>query len=991
MVSSDPALRPDPADPVGRLLVECMEELARGNHGAIEALCRAHPEHVAEIRERMGILLQMGLVDGLRADADEFPERLGDFQLVRRLGGGGMGVVYEALQEKLGRTVALKLIRPEHLYFPRARERFRRETEAVAKLQHPAIVSIYTVGEERGIPFFAMELVRGASLADVLTMLETRAPESLRGEDLREAVLGGSGFEQVEDNEATRRLFDASWSDACARTVFRIADALSHAHSRGVLHRDIKPSNIAITPAGRVVLLDFGLASASADVRMTTYGTAVGSVLYMAPEQIDGRIDEIDGRTDVYSLGVTLYELLTLQVPYSGKTAEEVRAAIREGAVAPIRVRNPRVSRDLEIVCLKAIEGERGRRYASMQDFALDLKRVLEREPIAARPPSTAARALRWVTRHPTTTMASLFAAVALVGVPTLLYVQQLRYGGELERALDSESRARTEANEARESAVLERERAELEARDSEIVAGFLADIFASADPAREQGRPPTAAELLRRGVSRIERELADQPELRARLQERMAESFRGLGLYEDALPLAERALAVRRVLHEPDDVRTGDALALLGSIRRLAGLTDQGVAQLEEAREIYACARGPSHKSTLLAQLQIANAYSNFNAYDSALPLIYDAWATLELERPDDRELRVAVLDSLAFHAKLQRTSPTSGWAALELARLRAESSDGNTERSRTVDFLISAMPMTDWRSRRALLEEGTELARRAFGEQSPRYAEQLAMLGSLRGTLGELEAALLDLDTAGTILASELGAEHPMSMYAARSAADVELRLGRGTLARERLERSAEAVRARLGDNHPRPLFAWLSAAQMAAHVGSLSECTEQLEALASEARFTPVDRAAIRLRALSLLAFEQLERGDTAGARRELARIGNDLCEHGADYGLFVALELEFESGDHQRALELIAQALGRPDSRMYDVWRRVMLAFQQEIAQQARTPSADARVRLENAAAHLRTAIGSESALFQRTRRHALAVLQRIESAKPDPAR
>ena len=264
----DPRSRPsDASDPVGAMLVECMEELSRGNHGAIEELCRAHPEHVAEIRERMGILLQMGLVEGVAADADDFPERLGEFQLVRRLGGGGMGVVYEALQERLGRTVALKLIRPEHLYFPRARERFRRETEAVAKLQHPAIVSIYTVGEERGIPYFAMELVRGATLADILTMVETRAPESLRGEDLREAVLGGSGFETIEDNEATRRLFDASWTDACARIVFRIADALAHAHSRGVLHRDIKPSNIAITPAGRVVLLDFGLATASVDVK----------------------------------------------------------------------------------------------------------------------------------------------------------------------------------------------------------------------------------------------------------------------------------------------------------------------------------------------------------------------------------------------------------------------------------------------------------------------------------------------------------------------------------------------------------------------------------------------------------------------------------------------------------------------------------------------------------------------------------------------------
>lgn len=991
MASDSPALPPEATDPVGALLVQCMEDLAQGNHGAIEELCRAHPEHVAEIRERMGILLQMGLVEGVATDSDEFPERLGEFQLVRRLGGGGMGVVYEALQERLGRTVALKLIRPEHLYFPRARERFRRETEAVAKLQHPAIVSIYTVGEERGIPYFAMELVRGATLADILTMVETRASESLRGEDLRAAVLGGSGFEVVEDNEATRRLFDASWADACTRIVFRIADALAHAHSRGVLHRDIKPSNIAITPAGRVVLLDFGLATASVDVRMTTYGTAVGSVLYMAPEQIEGRIDEIDARTDVYALGITLYELLTLQVPYSGRTSDEVRAAIRDGKAPPIRVRNHRVSRDLETVCMQAIEGERGRRYAGMQEFAADLKRVLEREPIAARPPGATARTLRWVARNPASTMASLLAAMLLVGVPTLLYVQQLRYGGELERSLQAEMLARDAATQAREAADREREHARLEARDSETVASFLADIFASADPEREQGRAPTAAELLRRGVARIETELADQPELRARLQERMAESFRALGLYDDALPLAERALAVRRRLHEPDDVRTASILTLLGSIRRLAGLTDQGVAELVEAREIYSCALGASHRDTLLVQLRIANAYSNYNAHDVALGLIHDAWAALEIERPDDVQLRMAVLDSLAFLGKMQRNAPEHGWAALEFARVRAASGDWNVERDRTVELVLSAMPLSDWRSRRALQEESTELARRTWGEGSPRYAEKLAVLGSLRGAMGELDEALANLDEAGAILITSLGAEHPMSLYCARMAADVELRMGRGTQACTRLENSAADVRARLGDDHPRPLLVWLTSAQIAAHTGHLSERTERLAELALESRFSPADRAAIRLRALSLLGLEHLERGDVAGARRELERIGPELFEPGADFGLFVAIELALDESQHQRALDLMGQALARPDSRMYEIWRGVLLAFQREIATQSLAPTSDARARVERCAAQLRVAFGTESAVYRRLLRHATALLEHIDSSAPTPAR
>ena len=180
-----------------------------------------------------------------------FPERLGEFRLVRRLGGGGMGVVYEAVQESLGRTVALKLIRPEHLYFARSRERFRRETDAVARLAHPGIVSIYTVGEAQGTPYFAMEMIHGATLAQVLDQVAGLAPESLLGEDLRAAVVAMAPDEAGSPTEAASELFSGTWAQVCTRVILRMAEALAHAHGRGVLHRDIKPSNVLVDRDGR--------------------------------------------------------------------------------------------------------------------------------------------------------------------------------------------------------------------------------------------------------------------------------------------------------------------------------------------------------------------------------------------------------------------------------------------------------------------------------------------------------------------------------------------------------------------------------------------------------------------------------------------------------------------------------------------------------------------------------------------------------------------
>src|SRR5262245_35743638 len=243
-------------DLVESLLGDYLALPERERPAALERLLARHIDHASEIQARLAALRAVGL--GVAPSNAAFPERLGEFRLLRRLGGGGMGVVYLAEQQSLRRQVALKLIRPEHLYFPRARERFRREVEVVARLQHPGIVPVYSVGEEVGMPYFAMEYVPGATLAAVLQELAGRDPAALSAADLAIAVAKAAGEPSSTSGD---ELFRGTWVQCCVRLILRVTEALQHAHERGVLHRDLKPSNIMLTVAGRVMLFDFGLAS----------------------------------------------------------------------------------------------------------------------------------------------------------------------------------------------------------------------------------------------------------------------------------------------------------------------------------------------------------------------------------------------------------------------------------------------------------------------------------------------------------------------------------------------------------------------------------------------------------------------------------------------------------------------------------------------------------------------------------------------------------
>jgi tetratricopeptide (TPR) repeat protein len=309
------------------------------------------------------------------------PTRIGAYRIEREIGRGGMGVVLEAVEEPLGRRVALKLLPPEMLSSPAARSRFQREAVLASRLEHPGVCTVYGAGVTDGQPWIAMRLVEGATLAEGI---RAAAELGARCIDLPGAVERG----------APRTI---------AACIARVARALQYAHAQGVLHRDVKPSNLLVTEEGEPILLDFGLAiePESDAPGLTRTGETAGTPAYLAPELISGARARPDERCDVYSLGVTLYECLTLATPFSGPTREALFRSILAGAARDAAKVNRDVPRDLAVIVATALEHDPERRYASAELLAADLEAFVAGRPIAARPVGSLGRIVRWAKREP--------------------------------------------------------------------------------------------------------------------------------------------------------------------------------------------------------------------------------------------------------------------------------------------------------------------------------------------------------------------------------------------------------------------------------------------------------------------------------------------------------------------------------------------------------------------------------------------------------------
>jgi serine/threonine protein kinase len=462
--------------------------------------------------------------------------QLGDYKLLREIGRGGMGIVYEAEQISLRRRVALKILPFVGGVDSRQLQRFRNEAEAAAHLHHSHIVPVFAVGCERGVHYYAMQFIDGQSLGTLIALMaegQEKAGDGRLEAKEKERIIGSSTLAaaaiSTEHSARTHRFY---------RTVATIgkqtAEALEYAHQTGIIHRDIKPANLLLDSRGEVWITDFGLAQFQRDAGLTMTGELLGTLRYVSPEQALAKRGLVDHRTDIYSLGATLYELLTLQPVFDGKDRHALLQQIGFDEPRPPRAIDPAIPVELETIVLKALAKNPADRYGSAQEVADDLQRFLEYKPIQAKRPTVAERARKWMRRHPAFVSATLLFMLVCVIASTVSTVLIARAQWNTQRAYDQlaieENRTKTAyqelaAEQARTQAALE---AEAEQRD------------------RAENDYEQARRVLKEIVQFSEGELAHHPahqEVRRRLLETV------LDYYEDFLARHEDDPAVRAEL----------------------------------------------------------------------------------------------------------------------------------------------------------------------------------------------------------------------------------------------------------------------------------------------------------------------------------------------------------------------------------------------------------------------------------------------------------
>jgi len=408
---------------------------------------------------------------GRRAPAEPPPaEPLGDFRIEREIGRGGMGVVYEAVQMSLGRRVALKVLPFAAALDAKQLQRFQNEAQAAAQLHHTNIVPVYAVGCERGVHYYAMQLIEGQNLADLIVAMRPSEPTTSPGAPVTGARPRSAGpaadlpptgppldtsasppapatlmraAAELSTQRATR---SAGFYRTAARLAAQAAEALEHAHQVGVIHRDIKPANLLVDARGNLWVTDFGLAQFQNRAGLTRTGDLLGTLRYMSPEQAAGQGAALDQRTDIYSLGATLYELLTLEPLFAGTDHARLLRQIVSEEPRSLRAVDRAVPPELETIVLKAVSKSPADRYATAQEFADDLHRFLDNQPIRARRPNLVQRTRKWGQRHPSVIVASI---VLLVLLSAGSLVGAVMINSERERADQQRDRADKRADEA--------------------------------------------------------------------------------------------------------------------------------------------------------------------------------------------------------------------------------------------------------------------------------------------------------------------------------------------------------------------------------------------------------------------------------------------------------------------------------------------------------------------------------------------------------------
>ncbi len=706
---------------------------------ALEALWSGSGEYFDQlIEEDSGagppvgsILREVVEVSAANAVADRVGTIIGGFRITRELGRGGMGVVYEAESNNPPRRVALKVLRSGRFADEFHLRLFRREIRTLARLRHSGIAAIYETGTtELGEPFFVMELVQGVTLHEYVYGRKGKTPSSRL---------------QMEERFA---LFES------------ICEAINYAHQRGVIHRDLKPSNIIINEEATPKILDFGLARITdADMSIvstaTETGRIIGTLPYMSPELMRGSPDAIDLRSDVYSLGVILYELMTYHLPYDlkGRSLPDAARVIceqmptRPGAVAPP------LRGDAEWILLKALEKEPERRYQSAKALSDDLSRYLSGQPILARPPSIIYQLRKFIGRHKFSSSVILILLVLLTAAGIDAVVRAKRIATERDRALLMEQRAAQEATSAR-----------IETAKADQIRDFLEEMLTSVDPG-SLGRDVTVREVLDRAAELVENNTEAGSEVLAAINATIGRAYYSLGLYNDAEPHLRFALEARREMLGSDHPDVAESLQMMGHLAQTQGDYARAISLQKEAVEIFNAAHGRDHLASIQASASLATALHVSGDLAAAKPIYVEALATSR-ELPDEaQEVMVGLISNLA-----QLHLAEGDYAAAEPLYREALALDQEIHGEEHIKTAVSLNNLAqlllvqgEYEAAEPLLRQSLKLHKQHLGEEHVDVAVVQNNLAEALRDGGDYSQAEVYYRDALAILHTSFGSEHP------------------------------------------------------------------------------------------------------------------------------------------------------------------------------------------------------------------------------------